>query len=42
MEAGVLGENGAHALKSVALDYSTAKGPAPGLFRHTVVNNAPG
>ena len=32
MEDGVRGENGAHALKRVALDHSTAPRRAPGLL----------
>ena len=42
MAAGVLGVNGAHALRRVALGRSTAQGPVPGLARHMVVEDALG
>lgn len=42
MEAGVRGENGAHALNRVALDHRTAKDRAPGLLHRTEVNSVLG
>lgn len=40
MVAGVLGANGAHALKSVALDLNTADGPVLSPLQHMEENLA--